>query len=65
MVVVLGGSEIQDEVFMKKFKIVCVIGTRSEALKMIPVIKALQKIELFDVHIIITGRHRELLNTLL
>ncbi|MDR3441628.1 MAG: UDP-N-acetylglucosamine 2-epimerase (non-hydrolyzing) [Legionella sp.] len=50
---------------MKKFNIVCVIGTRSEALKMIPVIKSLQKIELFGVHIIITGQYRELFITLL
>lgn len=50
---------------MKKFNIVCVIGTRSEALKMIPVIKSLQKIELFGVYIIITGQYRELLTTLL
>ena len=50
---------------MKKFNIACVIGTRPEALKMIPVIKALQGIKLFVVQIIITGQHRELLTTLL
>jgi len=43
---------------MKKFNIACVIGTRPEALKMIPVIKALQQCDMFAVKVIITGQHR-------
>lgn len=46
---------------MKIFNIVCVIGTRPEALKMIPVIKNLQKINRFVVKTVITSQHRELL----
>jgi UDP-N-acetylglucosamine 2-epimerase (non-hydrolysing) len=46
---------------MKKFNIVCVIGTRPEALKMIPVIDSLQKINRFTVKTVITSQHRELL----
>lgn len=47
---------------MKNYHILCVIGTRPEALKMIPVIKALSKIPSFTVHTLLTGQHRELLN---
>ncbi len=50
---------------MKKFNITCVIGTRPEALKMFPIIKALQADKLFSVCTIITGQHRELLAQLL
>lgn len=46
---------------MKKFNIVCVIGTRPEALKMIPVIESLQKINRFAVKTVVTSQHRELL----
>ena len=50
---------------MKKFNVSCVIGTRPEALKMIPVIEALQKIKYFTVRTVITGQHRELLSKIL
>jgi len=50
---------------MKKWAIVCVIGTRPEALKMIPLIRALQSDGRFLVEIVITGQHRELLEPML
>ncbi|MFZ0218928.1 MAG: UDP-N-acetylglucosamine 2-epimerase (non-hydrolyzing) [Candidatus Aquirickettsiella sp.] len=50
---------------MKIFNIVCVIGTRPEALKMIPVIESLQKINRFSVKTVITSQHRELLSQIL
>lgn len=46
---------------MRTINISCVIGTRPEALKMIPVIEALQKIKYFTVRTVVTGQHRELL----
>lgn len=46
---------------MKKFNLVCVIGTRPEALKMIPVIESLKKVNRFAVKTVITSQHRELL----
>ena len=50
---------------MKKFNLVCVIGTRPEALKMIPVIESLQKVNRFAVKTVITSQHRELLSQIL
>lgn len=50
---------------MKKFNIGCVIGTRPEALKMIPVIEALNKSSEFCVKTILTGQHRSLLQQIL
>ncbi len=50
---------------MKNLNIACVIGTRPEALKMIPVIEELQKNPNFCVKIIFTGQHRSLLEQIL
>ena len=41
-------------------KIIVVIGTRPEAIKLAPVIKALQKRKEFEVKVCFTGQHREL-----
>ena len=46
---------------MKKKKVSVILGTRPEALKLIPVIRELKKISLFDTKICITGQHREML----
>jgi UDP-N-acetylglucosamine 2-epimerase (non-hydrolysing) len=46
-------------------KILCVIGTRPEAIKMSPVIVALRKERLFDVRILATAQHRDLLDQVL
>ena len=46
---------------MKKHKISCVVGTRPEAIKMAPVIRALRGDERFDVTVLATGQHMEML----
>jgi len=43
-------------------KILCIIGTRPEAIKMIPVIYALRSVPDFDCRIIATAQHREMLD---
>lgn len=43
-------------------KIICVIGTRPEAIKMAPVILALRKHSGFDVRVLATAQHRHLLD---
>lgn len=50
---------------MDKKKIVCVIGTRPEAIKMAPVVIALMKQEYFDVRILATGQHAAMLDQVL
>lgn len=51
---------------MSKKKIAVVFGTRPEAIKMAPVIKALkQQSNLFDTRVIITAQHREMLDQVL
>ena len=44
-----------------KRKIVVCYGTRPEAIKMMPVIQELRKIDLFDVVVVSTGQHNEML----
>lgn len=46
----------------KMKKIMCVVGTRPEAIKMAPVVKALQKADDFDVIVLATAQHRDLLD---
>ena len=43
-------------------KILCVVGTRPEAIKMAPVIMALQQNPLVTVRILVTAQHRDLLD---
>jgi UDP-N-acetylglucosamine 2-epimerase (non-hydrolysing) len=50
---------------MMRKKILCVIGTRPEAIKMAPVILALQKEEWADVRVLATAQHRGLLDQVL
>ena len=47
---------------MTKKTIVCVVGTRPEAIKMAPVVIALQKQDCFDVKILATGQHAAMLD---
>jgi UDP-N-acetylglucosamine 2-epimerase (non-hydrolysing) len=47
---------------MKKINALAVIGTRPEAIKMAPVVRALRATERFDVHVLFTGQHRGLLD---
>lgn len=46
----------------RKFKVMTVFGTRPEAIKMAPVVKALEKQELVDCRVVLTAQHREMLD---
>lgn len=46
-------------------KIICVVGTRPEAIKMAPVIQALQKEPWADVRVLATAQHRQMLDQVL
>ena len=50
---------------MEKEKVLFVFGTRPEAIKMIPVIKAFQKQEEVASKVCVTAQHRELLDQVL
>lgn len=50
---------------MSKIKVVSVLGTRPEAIKMIPLINELSKRDDFISYICVTGQHRELLDDVL
>lgn len=45
-----------------RVKVLAVIGTRPEAIKMAPVVKELQKRDMFEVAVCLTAQHRELLD---
>ncbi len=48
---------------MPRHKIICLVGTRPEAIKMAPVVKQLARYpEKFDTTLVSTGQHRELLD---
>lgn len=49
---------------MKK-KILCTVGTRPEAIKMAPVIRALQADPGFDCRVLATAQHRQMLDQVL
>lgn len=46
-------------------KILIVFGTRPEAIKMAPVVKTLQSTPGLDVHVCVTGQHRQMLDQVL
>lgn len=46
-------------------RVVCVVGTRPEAVKMAPVITALKSADWSEVRVIATGQHREMLGQVL
>ena len=48
-----------------KIVALCVFGTRPEAIKMAPVVKALQSDSRFSVKVCVTGQHREMLDQVL
>lgn len=50
---------------MKKIKIMSVFGTRPEAIKMAPVVKALEKDSNFESFVCVTAQHREMLDQVL
>lgn len=47
---------------MRKPRILVAFGTRPEAIKMFPVVEALRRCGSFDVRIVVTAQHRELLD---
>ena len=47
---------------MGKKTVVCVVGTRPEAIKMAPVVIALRKQDYFDTKILATGQHAAMLD---
>jgi len=48
-----------------KHKVICVVGTRPEAIKMAPVILALKKCEEVDCRVLATAQHRHMLDQVL
>ena len=50
---------------MKTIKILSVIGTRPEAIKMAPIINALENCQEIDSVVCVTGQHREMLDSVL
>lgn len=50
---------------MKQKKVLIVFGTRPEAIKMAPLVKALQRDVFFDVKVAVTAQHREMLDQVL
>jgi len=47
--------------FVESLKVMPVYGTRPEAIKMAPIVKALEASDHVDVHVVVTGQHREML----
>ncbi|HCC07140.1 MAG TPA: UDP-N-acetylglucosamine 2-epimerase (non-hydrolyzing) [Clostridiales bacterium] len=50
---------------MQKYKVMTIFGTRPEAIKMMPVIKELEKIEDIESIVCVTAQHREMLDQVL
>lgn len=50
---------------MKKIKVMTVFGTRPEAIKMAPLVKALEATEWCETQVAVTGQHREMLDQVL
>jgi UDP-N-acetylglucosamine 2-epimerase (non-hydrolysing) len=46
-------------------KVVCVIGTRPEAIKMAPVVRGLEEAPWAECRVVLTGQHRELVDPML
>ncbi len=64
MIVMLIGihkTKSEPEEDQNRFKIMTIFGTRPEAIKMAPVIKALEKEEKVHSYVCVTGQHREML----
>ena len=50
---------------MRRKVILCIVGTRPEAIKMAPIILGLKKQSLFDIKVAVTAQHREMLDQVL
>ncbi|MGL9931616.1 UDP-N-acetylglucosamine 2-epimerase [Enterococcus sp. DIV1225] len=51
--------------FLKKIKVISIFGTRPEAIKMMPLIKELEKDKRFISKVLVTAQHREMLDHVL
>lgn len=47
---------------MRRIKVMSIFGTRPEAIKMAPVVRALEGDERFDSRVVVTAQHREMLD---
>lgn len=56
---------LEMEVVMKKIKVLIIFGTRPEAVKMAPIIKALKNEESFITKVCVTAQHRDMLDQVL
>ena len=45
--------------------VMLVFGTRPEAIKMAPLVKSIEKDARFEVSVVVTGQHREMLDQVL
>lgn len=50
---------------MKKIKVMIIFGTRPEAIKMAPLVKAIEKDERFESVVVVTAQHRQMLDQVL
>ena len=50
---------------MKRIKVLAIFGTRPAAIKMAPVVLAMQDDPSFEVEVCVTGQHREMLNQMI
>jgi UDP-N-acetylglucosamine 2-epimerase (non-hydrolysing) len=50
---------------IKPIKVMPIFGTRPEAIKMFPVVHALQKISAFEIKVCVTAQHRQMLDQVL
>lgn len=50
---------------MNKIKVISVFGTRPEAIKMAPLVKQLEKNKNIDSKVLVTGQHRQMLDSVL
>lgn len=50
---------------MKKIKVMTVFGTRPEAIKMFPLVKAIELDHRFESIVVVTGQHRQMLDQIL
>lgn len=48
-----------------KYKVMAVFGTRPEAIKMAPVVRAFQKLDCVSCRVVVTAQHREMLDQVL
>ena len=46
-------------------KVLCVFGTRPEAIKMLPLVKVMERDPYFEVTVLNTGQHKEMLDQVL